>query len=194
MLDVDECSRHKMDADLEQELQRSVRYKSVFSVLLFDIEWFKQINDTYGHPTGDAVLRELAQLVRANLRVTEIPCRWGGKEFLVLCPETRLEEARALGIRFRSLVEKHQFAVDRRATISVGVTEFTGTEKIVELIKRVDENLYAAKHSGRNTVITGWRRPTRFARIVRHPVQWRRSGRGGFPHMAGRFLRNWVVG
>ena len=71
--------------DLQHELQRSVRYNSVFSVILFDIDWFKQINDTHGHPAGDSVLRELAQLLRANLRVTEIPCRWGGEEFLILC-------------------------------------------------------------------------------------------------------------
>ncbi len=148
-------NRLKMDADLEQEVRRSVRYGSLFSVVLFDIDWFKQVNDTYGHPAGDAVLRELAQLLKANLRVTEIPCRWGGEEFLVLCPETSQEEAKALGIRLCSLVENHQFSIDTRITISVGVTEFTGTEKTNELIKRVDEHLYAAKRNGRNTVIAG---------------------------------------
>ena len=147
-------NRHKMDADLEQELQRTVRYNSVFSVVLFDIDWFKQVNDTYGHPAGDCVLRELAVLLRANLRVTEIPCRWGGEEFLVLCPETYCDEAKALGNRLCSLIENHQFSIDRRITISVGVTEFSGNEKINELIKRVDENLYLAKNSGRNTVVS----------------------------------------
>lgn len=146
-------NRHKMDADLEQELQRTVRYNSVFSVVLFDIDWFKQVNDTYGHPAGDCVLRELAVLLRANLRVTEIPCRWGGEEFLVLCPETYCDEAKALGNRLCSLIENHKFSIDRRITISVGVTEFTGNEKINELIKRVDENLYLAKNNGRNIVI-----------------------------------------
>lgn len=148
-------NRHKMEADLEQELQRSARYGRVFSVVLFDIDWFKKINDTYGHPAGDTVLRELAQLLRANLRVTEIPCRWGGEEFLVLCPEIHQEEAKALGIRLCSLVEKHQFAIGTRVTISAGVTEFNGTEKANELIKRVDENLYTAKRDGRNRVIAG---------------------------------------
>jgi len=144
-----------MEADLEQELQRSARYGRVFSVVLFDIDWFKKINDTYGHPAGDTVLRELAQLLRANLRVTEIPCRWGGEEFLVLCPEVHQEEAKALGNRLCSLVENHQFAIGTRVTISAGVTEFNGTEKANELIKRVDENLYTAKHEGRNRVIAG---------------------------------------
>lgn len=148
-------NRHKMDTDLERELQRSIRYNSVFSVVLFDIDWFKQINDTYGHPAGDSVLRELALLLRANLRVTEIPCRWGGEEFLILCPETHREEAKALGIRLCSLVENHRFAINTRVTISVGVTEFTGKEKVNELIKRVDELLYAAKRNGRNNVMTG---------------------------------------
>ena len=148
-------NRHKMEVNLEQELQRSVRYRSVFSIVLFDIDWFKKINDTYGHPAGDTILRELALLLRANLRVTEIPCRWGGEEFLILCPETHQEEAKALGTRLCSLVENHQFAIDTRVTISVGVAQFTGNEKINELIKRVDEHLYAAKHNGRNIVIAG---------------------------------------
>lgn len=148
-------NRHKMDGDLEQELQRAIRYNSVFSVVLFDIDWFKKINDTYGHPAGDSVLRELSLLLRANLRATEIPCRWGGEEFLILCPETDGEEAKALGIRLCSLVENHQFSVNRRVTISAGVAQFTGNEKINELIKRVDEYLYLAKSNGRNTVVAG---------------------------------------
>lgn len=146
-------NRHKMDDELEQELQRSVRYRKKFALVLFDIDWFKKINDTYGHPGGDSVLRELALMLHDNLRVIEVPCRWGGEEFLILCPEIGLDEAKTLGIRLCSLIENHEFSIGTRVTISVGVTAFTGTEKIHELIKRADDNLYTAKRSGRNTVV-----------------------------------------
>jgi len=146
-------NRHKMTDELELELQRSVRYKKVFSIVLFDIDWFKNINDTFGHPGGDSVLRELGLMLRENLRVVEVPCRWGGEEFLILCPEIGLEDAKTLGVRLGSLIENHEFSIGTRVTISVGVTAFTGTEKIHELIKRADDNLYVAKRSGRNTVV-----------------------------------------
>lgn len=86
-------NRHKIDTELENECKRSVRYKRHFSVIMFDIDWFKKINDTYGHQAGDSVLKEISLLLKENLRATDIPARWGGEEFLVLCPETNLEGA-----------------------------------------------------------------------------------------------------
>ena len=146
-------NRHKINAELERELQRSVRYQRLFSVILFDLDWFKNVNDIYGHLAGDSVLQEMALLLKENLRATEILGRWGGEEFVLLCPEIGLEDARALGIKICSLIGNHQFSINERVTISVGVAEFTGNEKLNELISRVDENLYAAKREGRNTVI-----------------------------------------
>ncbi len=146
-------NRHKIDAELEKEIQRSARYNRRLSVILFDVDWFKRINDTYGHPAGDSVLQELAQLLKANLRSTEIPGRWGGEEFIVLCPEIGRDDATALGTRLCSLIENHSFAIGTRITISVGVTELVDNETINALIKRVDDNLYAAKRNGRNRVV-----------------------------------------
>lgn len=146
-------NRRKMNDELELELQRSVRYKKVFSIILVDIDWFKSINDTFGHPGGDTVLRELAPILKDNLRTAEVPCRWGGEEFLILCPEIGLQDAQTVAERLRSLVGKHPFGIGVSVTISLGIAAFTGTESISDLIKRADDNLYAAKRSGRNTVV-----------------------------------------
>lgn len=146
-------NRHKINAELERELQRSARYRSLLSVILFDLDWFKNLNDIYGHLAGDSVLQEMALLLKENLRTTEILGRWGGEEFVLLCPEIGLEDARALGIKICSLIGNHQFSINTRVTVSVGVAEFTGNEKLNEFINRADVNLYAAKRKGRNTVI-----------------------------------------
>ena len=147
-------NRHKIDVNLEKECQRSVRYKTKFSVIMFDIDWFKKINDTYGHQAGDSVLKDIALLLKNNLRDIDIPGRWGGEEFLILCPQTDIEDARKLGVRICSLVANHRFTINAQVTISVGVAEFSEQEKSNELIKRADNNLYTAKHQGRNTVIS----------------------------------------
>lgn len=146
-------NRHKVDGELEKECKRSVRYKRPFSVLMFDIDRFKRINDTYGHQAGDSVLREISSLLNENLRSTDILGRWGGEEFLVLCPETNLEEAQILGVKICSVVANHQFEINAPLTISAGGCEFSEQEDPKDLIRRVDEKLYAAKHQGRNRVV-----------------------------------------
>ena len=146
-------NRHKIDTEIEKECKRSVRYKRHFSVIMFDIDWFKKINDTHGHQAGDSVLKEISLLLKENLRSTDIPGRWGGDEFLVLCPETNLEEARILGVKLCSVVANHRFEINEPVTISVGGVEFSEQENSKDLVKRVDEKLYAAKHQGRNTVV-----------------------------------------
>ena len=147
-------NRHKIHAELEKEVHRSERYQKAFSVILFDVDWFKNINDTYGHQAGDSVLQELSILLRNNLRATEILGRWGGEEFVLICPEIGLEGAKMLGIRICSLVENHHFSVQKQITISAGIAEFTGKEKISELMSRADDCLYAAKRNGRNRVVS----------------------------------------
>ncbi len=146
-------NRRKIDSELEKERQRSIRYEKKFSIIMFDIDWFKKINDTYGHQAGDSVLKDIALLLKNNLRAVDIPGRWGGEEFLILCPQADIEEARELGSRICKLIAEHQFTIDRQVTISVGVAEFSGQEKCDDLIKRADENLYTAKHQGKNTVV-----------------------------------------
>lgn len=146
-------NRQKIDIELEKETQRSKRYKNYFSVIMFDIDWFKKINDTYGHQAGDSVLKEISLLLKKSIRPTDIPGRWGGEEFMILCPETDLKEAEILGNRICSLVAKHQFTINAHVTISAGVTEFSTQEKPDDFIKRVDDNLYTAKHQGKNVVV-----------------------------------------
>ncbi|MCK5201219.1 MAG: GGDEF domain-containing protein, partial [Spirochaetales bacterium] len=146
-------NRHKMNSELEKEWKRTMRYRNEFSIIMFDIDWFKKINDTYGHPAGDSVLEELSLLTRKTLRSTDIISRWGGEEFLVLCPEIKLDRARALAVKLCSAVENHRVTVGVAITISVGLCEFGREKNLEDLIKKVDEKLYDAKHQGRNTVV-----------------------------------------
>ena len=146
-------NRHKMNSELEKEWKRTMRYRNEFSIIMFDIDWFKKINDTYGHQAGDSVLEEISKLTKKILRSTDVVSRWGGEEFLVLCPETSLNAAQVLAIKLCSAIERYQFAVNVTVTISAGVCEFAMQKNIEELIKKVDEKLYEAKRQGRNTVV-----------------------------------------
>jgi diguanylate cyclase (GGDEF)-like protein len=146
---------------LARELSRSQRYHRPLSVLMFDIDRFKTINDEHGHLAGDQVLRELAGLLRAVVRAEELLARYGGEEFAVVLPECTHDSALAVAERLRSLVEQTTFAFDGvvvPVTISVGVASLTGSdgpEREVapgELLERADARLYEAKRGGRNRV------------------------------------------
>jgi polar amino acid transport system substrate-binding protein len=147
-------NRSKIELELEQEQKRSERNGSVFSIIIFDIDWFKSINDTYGHVTGDEVLREIADRIRMRTRDTDIAGRWGGEEFLVICPETDAEGAGKLAEDIRSDIEAHSFGIEVRVTVSAGVAAYTvkglGNEGLVRL---ADTMLYKAK-DGKNRVLT----------------------------------------
>ncbi|MCP4551668.1 MAG: diguanylate cyclase [Bacteroidetes bacterium] len=146
-------NRYKMNSELEKEWKRTIRYKNKFSLIMFDIDWFKKINDTYGHQAGDSALHEIAQLTKTTLRTTDIVARWGGEEFLVLCPGTNLSGAKALAIKLCSTIENYQFTLDATITISAGLCEFDEHKSIEDMIKEADGKLYEAKRQGRNTVI-----------------------------------------
>ena len=146
-------NRRKMNSEIEKELKRSIRYKSKFSIIMFDIDWFKKINDTYGHQAGDSVLEELSALLKATLRSTDIISRWGGEEFLILCPEAGLKAAEGLAEKLLSAVENNPFTIGVRVTISAGVCEFTESKNLEELLGKVDGKLYEAKRRGRNIVV-----------------------------------------
>ncbi len=147
-------NRHKMTDELKKEWNRAKRYKTTFSLILFDIDHFKKINDTYGHQAGDLVLAEMASLVKNTLRTTDIISRWGGEEFLVLCPGTNLQSAASLAQRLKTSIEQHRFSIDSRVTISLGVYEFTNQEEdIEEMLSKADQKLYEAKRLGRNCVV-----------------------------------------
>jgi diguanylate cyclase (GGDEF)-like protein len=146
-------NRHKMNSELGKEWKRATRYKNKFSLIMFDIDWFKKINDTYGHQAGDSVLREIARLTENTLRSTDITSRWGGEEFLVLCPGTSLSGARELAIKLCSTIENYKFSVESTITISAGLCEFDEHSGIEDMIKEADMKLYEAKRQGRNTVV-----------------------------------------
>jgi len=147
-------NRHKLDVELANELSRASRYGGTFALLILDIDWFKKVNDEYGHLAGDSVLKECATLMFKSSRDIDMVGRWGGEEFIILCPRINVIQADALGERIRSSIEQHQFSSKAAITISVGVAEFSHKESVSELIKRADDNLYYAKHNGRNRVIS----------------------------------------
>jgi diguanylate cyclase (GGDEF)-like protein len=149
-------NRRYFNEALEREYNRSMRYRRALSLLLFDIDHFKQINDTYGHVAGDSVLRQLALVVKPRLRQQDVLARVGGEEFAVLLPEVDITGARIAAEKVRKLVESARFLVDNKefgCTVSIGITSFdariTSAGMLYEL---ADKHLYAAKGAGRNRI------------------------------------------
>lgn len=143
---------------LDRELSRSTRYHRPLSLVMIDIDRFKSINDQLGHLAGDFVLRELAGILKTNVRKDELFARYGGEEFAVVLPEASMDATMILAERLRRNVEKHTFRYEEKpfpVTISLGVACTTGHDPITptELIRKADEKLYQAKRDGRNRVI-----------------------------------------
>ncbi|HEY7310700.1 MAG TPA: GGDEF domain-containing protein [Gemmataceae bacterium] len=143
---------------LDRELSRSERYRRPLSIILFDLDHFKAINDDLGHLGGDFTLRELAACVKTCIRKEELFARYGGEEFIIVLPETKLEGALVVAERLRSMVEKHAFQYEGKPfplTVSVGVAATNGDRPLApsDLIGEADEKLFEAKHQGRNRVV-----------------------------------------
>jgi two-component system cell cycle response regulator len=141
---------------LEREMARALRYERPLSLMMFDIDHFKEVNDTFGHLAGDQVLRELASLVRTMVRKEECFARYGGEEFVLVSPEGGPERVRKFAEKIRRLTELHPFVFEGKpiyVTLSIGVADMSFELKEPRrFIRRADENLYAAKRSGRNRV------------------------------------------
>jgi len=141
---------------LEREIIRGRRHERDLSVLMFDIDHFKRINDVHGHLAGDHVLKELARIVQQRVRRDEVFARYGGEEFALILPETPLDGATSLAETLRARVEEHLFvfqADNIKVTISIGAAQLVESDKAAsDLIKRADELLYTAKRGGRNKV------------------------------------------
>ncbi len=141
---------------VELEVNRSNRYKHPLSMLLLDIDHFKEYNDTFGHLEGDKVLQRLGAIIRSCLRRMDSAYRYGGEEFTVLLPETNCEEALTVAERIRASVEASVFepipGQRARVTISIGVTQFQPEEDLTQFIQRADKAMYHSKQSGRNKV------------------------------------------
>lgn len=147
-------NRAHLDRVIGTEIDRSFRHRQPLSLLLFDIDHFKRINDTYGHLAGDDVLRELVEVVGANIRATDMLFRWGGDEFVVLTASTGYRNAEDLAQSLRVAVANHVFPmVGNTLRTSIGVAEYFGEEGREAWFRRLDEALYAAKGGGRDCVV-----------------------------------------
>lgn len=151
-------NRRAYDRRIKDELQRFARYKRVFSMLLFDVDHFKKINDKYGHTIGDMCLQVIIERAKPLIRVTDMLARYGGEEFIVLLPETDKAGAVEVAEKLRSVVEKIEFIHRKevvKITISIGVSEVLESDKIPsDLFGRADMAVYEAKDTGRNRVVS----------------------------------------
>jgi two-component system cell cycle response regulator len=145
---------------LKEELARARRNDTSVSQLIIDVDFFKNYNDTLGHPAGDEVLRQLSRILKSIVRDNDIVARYGGEEFAVILPATNQQGALSLGERIRKQVEKHRFPDEKiqpnnNLTISIGISTFPDDAVIVEdLVNTADQALYYAKNHGRNQVVS----------------------------------------
>lgn len=143
-------NRLKLEKIMDQEFQRAKRYKDPFSIILIDIDHFKRVNDTYGHPIGDKVLKILSGILKKTIRRTDVAGRWGGEEFLIVCRATNRESTFILAENLRNIVQAHHIEGVFPITISQGVAEYQEGDRMMDIISRADQGLYYAKNNGRN--------------------------------------------
>ena len=150
-------NRRQFEISLEQEYNRTKRHPSDFSLAILDIDFFKKVNDTYGHQYGDYVLKTVADLMKSAFRKTDLLYRYGGEEMVIMMPETNIEGAVIPVQRLRRMVEDYDFeynGVKSKVTVSIGLTtNYQEFNTHSEMLKSADEALYKAKESGRNRVI-----------------------------------------
>jgi len=140
---------------LEHHLQIFFRYSTPFSIIICDIDFFKSVNDTYGHLAGDTVLKHIAEIIRKNIRSCDLLVRFGGEEFLLILPNARAVEALRIAEKLRVMIEKEIFFISNKEiniTMSFGVSTPKKSDSIEALIERADKALYIAKSRGRNRV------------------------------------------
>jgi diguanylate cyclase (GGDEF)-like protein len=145
-------NRVRLDAVLNGEIDRAARSGRPFGVILLDIDHFKQVNDEHGHQVGDQVLQGVAGLLAGNTRKVDTVGRWGGEEFLIICPHVDMEGIAQLAEKLRQAIAGHDFPVVGQKTASFGVCTYWPDDHANSLVARADAALYAAKHQGRNRV------------------------------------------
>ncbi len=146
-------NRYSVNNEIENEIKRAKRYKGAFALMMLDIDFFKRVNDTYGHDVGDYVLKEFSSIVLKGIRDTDIFGRWGGEEFMLLAPNETLDGVMILAEKIRKDIEAFEFEKVIHITVSIGITICDADIEKKKLLKKVDEALYEAKESGRNRVI-----------------------------------------
>ena len=147
-------NRHKANEIIDEEIIRQNRYEGSFALLMLDIDYFKSVNDTYGHDVGDMILQELSRLILNNTRKSDKFARWGGEEFLLILPQTTAEGAFEYAQKLANIIDSYCFTQISHLTTSIGACIYEDNERKTELLKRVDEALYLAKERGRNRVVT----------------------------------------
>ena len=154
-------NRGQFDKRIRQEIATAKRNNTPLCSMMIDVDFFKNVNDTYGHAIGDAVLKNLSKIIIEQVRENDTACRYGGEEFIVILPFTNLVEAEIVAQRLRSAVEVTPFNIGDfkikeketlDITISIGLGEYNSSEEAEEFLERVDKALYEAKHDGRNCV------------------------------------------
>ncbi len=145
-------NRTKLNELLVKQIESSKQQKSTFSLVMIDIDFFKRINDTYGHLVGDEVLVKISMLILTQIRQSDIFARWGGEEFILLLPYAGLQNAQLIAENLKEKVMLESFPGIQNLTCSFGVTEFKEDDSIDTIIKRADTALYRAKENGRNQV------------------------------------------
>ncbi len=141
-----------LDQILKKQYYELLRNGEQCSIIMMDIDYFKKINDKYGHLVGDSVLQELSQLIKKNIRESDVFGRWGGEEFMIIAPHTNKEEAVILAEKLRKLIESHNFKGVEHLTVSFGVTECKANFSLDRNILNADKALYTSKGNGRNQV------------------------------------------
>lgn len=145
-------NRRRLEELLIKEANVSSRYKQPLSIILIDIDYFKCVNDRYGYSTGDTILKQFSTFINQNLRESDCFGRWGGEEFLVICPHTNLEGALLLSNRLKKSVKNERYAHNIQLTASFGTAQLHEKETIRNLISRTDEALYKAKNKGKDQI------------------------------------------
>ncbi|WED24504.1 diguanylate cyclase [Vibrio sp. JC009] len=144
------CNRFSLDESLNKELNQAERYGRSFSVIIMDIDHFKKVNDTFGHQVGDETLKTIAGLLKNGVRQSDICGRWGGEEFLIICPESGSDGAFVLAEHLRAKIKAYPMPTSKNITASFGIASFQRGESANSLLTRADRALYYAKTEGRN--------------------------------------------
>ena len=145
-------NRRKITELFDREITRYKRYKYPLSIILIDIDYFKEINDQFGHNQGDITLKEIASIIKNEARETDYVGRWGGEEFLIVCPQTDINGVRTLAEKLCNSISENSFTGVGHKTASFGITTCTNNSSFESMINHADKALYTAKSAGRNNV------------------------------------------
>ena len=155
-------NRRQFEIRLKQEVANSKRNKISLCCMMLDVDYFKKVNDTYGHAAGDCVLKKVSDIIKSEIREYDIACRYGGEEFFIILPQTNIKEASFVAQRLRKVIEKTKINIEEanvnntshiNITVSIGVCAYNESMEPYELAQKADKALYKAKASGRNRVI-----------------------------------------